>query len=457
MLVKTLQCHNLLVHVLCYSADALDTGRAIIHQSKQLSSFVLQMGPTLARVTHLHLNLPSSLSSDECDVEAAAFLKTPLLSLAASFPRLVQLAVCGRVGSSFLQSFGSLCPQLSSFYAAFKSLTSTTIQQLPTLLPHLTSLGVLPATPFEYDQSKPRISEARHSCADKEQSNEAVCNVLKACPNLLHLDTTSYSLTAEVWAALPLKILSCTTTGMELSHDGGPEPTWQQHTCINSLTFSGHAVTVEDFGHLLQGAPHLSKITMQSCTLFYMSYFTELDRFPEVLSIVNARLEAGLQLCKEGSGILKITRVAEPAMLVYITSMDNNSTILSSSLPASPKFTKLKVRDMGCTARVDISQVPRLFPNLRRVVFKGNAFHSGAIQVLAACFGLRSVEMRSCKGVTFSDVGALCMASASLRNLTCRCCKDISVRDGRMMQRQGWGGRVKVFVEHALDVGKRVC
>lgn len=167
------------------------------------------MGVALADVTHLHIDLPwSSGCINVSDIAEASFNLpglTPmlLLPLALACLRLKELTVSGPVSPSLLSAFGSACQHLTTLRAALPALAPSTLKQLGTLLPHLTSLVVLGTDAAEVFP--------RHisSCVQQKQRVHACCCALHSCPKLLALDLPAYDLTKEVWDELPPGLLSC--------------------------------------------------------------------------------------------------------------------------------------------------------------------------------------------------------------------------------------------------------
>lgn len=431
--------------------DEQDLDTAHDQQSALLKSFIAQLSQELTRVTHLHITLPYACGPATCEEEEeeSTYLTELLLPLASSFPHLVQLAVSGRVGPSIFQAFGSLCPQLNSLCASLSNLGTSTLQQLPELLPSLTSLGVMPACACEDDGLGPLLDEEEIDTEDEDMSIAAACIALQACTSLRSFDTTTYNMTAELWAALPLGMVNCATAGVgrHCYASPFPQPVWQQHLGLKRLTINKNFHSVQDLGSLLSAAPNLSSISVKRCEEYVLSVHHE-HGLHEALFVFNARLDAGLQVYAIKAGILETAVMTQPALLhtSYGRSGHHISPVFSASMPVSPRFRALKVRGRGLTTTEDVLQLARMFPCLRDIKFVDMVLDTGALQYLAACLDLKSVEMRCCQGVTLQGVAALCAASTSLGQVTCRACKDISVRDKRKMQRNGWGGAVKVQV-----------
>lgn len=199
---------------------------------------------------------------------------------------------------------------------------------------------------------------------------------------------------------------------------------------------------------LLIAAPHLSTIVSKRSSKFGLSMHREHD-LPEALGVVNARLGAGLQVFAVKAEIMEISlpiHIALHYLSCYPSTSSHMSTFFSPNMPASCKFTRLRVCGRGQAVTPDVSQCPRMLPSLRDVSFSGMAIDASSLLVLADCPALSYVKFSFCKGVTFIGVAALCASSKSLRQVMCCYCRDINVRDKRVMQRKGWGGAVKVMV-----------
>lgn len=436
-------------------ADSPAQDAADIANSARLSSFIAQLGPTLMSVTHLDVDLPNKSGPDSSETEDISSPTVSLLSLASTCPNLVQLSVAGRVGPSIFQAFGSLCPNLSCLYARLTNLTASTIQQLPALLPNLNSLGVLSEFSVEDNDRGWQVDEDAKE-ADRKSSNARACIALRACHNLTSFDTTSYDMTAEVWANLPVGLRSCTTSGVRYYPSNlPPAPNWKKHTSLNSLKVSGYFLTVQDLAQVLSAAPQLSTIIFQTrrqCALM-LSIGTGLA---DAMTIVNARLEAGLQTISLQKGLTETSNPTQMVLHMWLEASNHVSSLISASMPVFPSFTSLIITNYPGDAVCDVSLISRMLPNLQDVVFESVNLDDHKLIDLAACVALRSVKMTSCKGVTFEGVAALCGGSHTLRQVKCRWCMDLSASDARLMQRKNWGGKAKVSVVRTCVVRRGV-
>lgn len=404
--------------------------------SGRLISFLTQMGPAVSSVTHLHINLPSAAIPNHSDSSATTALTAMLLPLASACSQLVQLTVFGTIGPALLQAFGSTCPHLTSLHASLASLPTSTLEQLPALLPHLTSLSGWP-----HDDTL-GLPHGWYPSTSATLSTSACSIALKACPKLLSFDATSNNMTAELWAALPLGLTSCTTVGVggRLSSVSSPPPMWQPHVGLHTLVLSAYILSLQELVLFLAAAPSLAILVVPKEVVTVQTTIT--DGLAAELSLVDARLGAGLSIVTNSHHGKSDPSTIRLSFELIDTLM---SAFMTTSMRPLPNLTHLHFSCHGVGA--DLSQFPRVFSGLREVKFSNTTLDDGDLLSLASCSVLGSVDLAACSNVTCDGLAAMCVASSSMALLQCYECTGISPRDGRIMQRKGWGGAVRVCVD----------
>lgn len=396
----------------------------------------------LASVTHLHINQPIVSGRDTFGDVDTTVLTAEHLPLAASFPRLVKLSVSGRVGPSFLQAFGSSCPQLSTLHASLSHMATNTLQQLPTYLPNLTCLGMLPAVTV----SSVGRSQAVVEDEILELPNKISSIVLQACPKLTSFDTTCHELSHEMWNALPDGLVSCSITGLMQGSRNRADPRitiWQTHAGLRSLGISG-CMTVQGLALLLSAAPNLSVLMLRSNPQYVSTSID--DNCTNHLSLVNTKLDGQVQVTMLEDGFTKLSQPSKIALRVHVFKDSSTSPFMSEDALALPAYETLQFCGWGGNKRLDLSQLANTFPNLLVIEFRNIQLDDQDPETLAACLELRTVDFAACGGVTCAWMKELCTACKSLRQLLCSKCKGVSEKDGRAMRRKGWAGEVEVSV-----------
>lgn len=402
------------------------------------------MGPALGSIKRLNITLPSATPSPDASSITAAdrACTASLLPLASACPCLEHLTISGRFAPSLLEAFGSRCPQLCSLHASLELFSVSTLKQLPALLPCLSSLGML--------QTAAAIEARKQNCthrADNATSNAAACIALRACPNLLSFDTTAIDMTADVWAAIPAGLLSCTTGARGVwSRIPTDPPQWQQHAGLHSLTLTAGSVALHELAIFLAAAPNLSFLLVASDTLGVPIRCRDGPLIAEQLCMVDARIQAGLLIATRDSPE-GATRQSRLKLEFNVERGDLMAEFLSASEPL-PSFTKMRFHSSTEHTPGDLTDFSYVFPSLQEVDFMNIDFEEGHVEALGACTALRSVEFSVCEGVTCAGLQEVCSASTSLRQLSCYGCKDIGIKHGKSMGRKGWGGAgVQVFVD----------
>lgn len=362
-----------------------------------------------------------------------------LLPLASACPNLAQLTISGHVGQGLLQAFGELCPKLASLHASLADLSDTTLARLPTLLPSLSSLSVLPPAGNEKDAMRK---------LDHALSNRVSCIALQACNALLSFDTPSCLMTAEVWEKLPPGLLRCGASEVDrLCNSSSPSAPgrWMQHAGLKHFQLSSSAsISLQDLVLLLKAAPGLASIGVKHAQLEVTTEITAC--MAEDLLLLSKRIQAGLVFASTPDGAYGSTSLSRVALTFRLDTRSKMSTFMRAGLPELAAYTDLRFLGDQEFLAGDLSEFARVFPSLQKVRFRNVDLDASELQALARCKALWSVELGMCEGVTQTGLKAFCDASTSVRRLTCDGCRDISVEDGRAMEGEKWSKRVQVWV-----------
>lgn len=281
-----------------FGAFASLAGNALSTQLHSMASLVAQFEALITRLdapfrslNTLSLSVPSKDDTADNDLLENIPISMMLLPLAQMCPQLQQLKVAGWVGSNLLQQFGSSCPSLTSLEASLVDLSTSTLSNLCSLLPNLTSLS----STWRHG----RDTSERH-----DRRNEAFCLAMKACPRFYSLCTIPEEMTAEIWQELPaqLKTLTCYAPSDSKTWDHA----WRQHTSLSSLILERqegcHNVTIGVLELLLSAAPSLKSVRFNFAVVLE-AVFSRADA--RNLQALEQRMEAGLQLTdSEGSALL---------------------------------------------------------------------------------------------------------------------------------------------------------
>lgn len=415
---------------------------ASLKHTERLGIFIAQLGPSIKSVKLLHITLGSSTGHDICETADTIAATAMLLPLASACPLIQRLAVTGRMGPSFLQAFGTLCPQLTSLRASLTNLAPSTLALLSTLLPNLTSLCMLPSRPYYHNMIRFFYGDDTRQPADHVLSNAAACIALKSCPQLQHFDTAFYDMTEEVWAALPPGLVSCTTAGAGHGHRNipSPLPEWQPHVGLHSIGITAETLLLPELAQLLTSAPNLAFVVLnvhKTQSVFACSS----AGLEENLTCLNKRMEAGLAFVTRKSGPVFSPTPTEMVLSYVLAPGSSVSSFMAASMPALAGFTRLQFYGTVDNTAGDLAHLPRIFPSLQEVGFQNLDIDGGCLQTLASCPALTRMKLRGCEGVTRVWLTQLCAVSVSLRQLVCKGCRGISVSDGLALERKRWGRR----------------
>lgn len=310
------------------------------------------------------------------------------------------------------------------------------LQNLSTLLPHLTRLGVLD------------IKSPLSSGFTEQPSVFAACIALRACPKLLTFEARGPDMTAELWAAWPAGLTSCITPGTRGARRWDipipPLLTLQQHTGLHTLDITKFPYSLKELALYLTAALSLAVVKISLEHLFAFTRVTAAAGLTDELRVVDARVGAGLQFLTEDAW----GNVIPTHVCVDFYECQDVLKDLSTTANMMP-FTNLHHLRFNLGGRVlaELSQPPRLFPSLRELTISETTLDEGNLTTLASCAMLALLDLKACWGLTHSTVAALCAASTSLVQLRCFKCREFSDRDGRAMGRKGWAGTVRVSVD----------
>lgn len=425
-------------HLLDYVAGMQAITKANALHSAQLSSFISQMGSALSSVTHLEMQRDCTSEVVSCSLEAKEATEALLLlPLAHACPKLVQLVLPGTVGSQILQAFGSMCPNLTSLCASINALAFDTLQQLPTLLPHLTSLACLQRCPFHSPYGR---LDARNV--------SATCTALNACPQLLHFDSTPCAISETVWAALPSGLTSCAAAGVcdgwtfdRLNTDTLHRHKWPVHH-LHTLTIPTSTLTLLGLFRVLDASPSLSLLVVHFRMLRLTTKYSY--DMAEELTLVNARLAAGLKIVTKDK---EHDRLIPSKMCLWFNLGDRQvRSFMTAGMLPLPALTDIECCSHNGRVWADLSQLIRIFSGLRELKISDMKLDGSDLLILGSSTALTSLILEACNGVTRAGVSTMCAVSRSLKQLSCCSCQDISTADGQEMEREGWGGTVHVRV-----------
>lgn len=97
-------------------------------------------------------------------------------------------------------------------------------------------------------------------------------------------------------------------------------------------------------------------------------------------------------------------------------------------------------------AEADLSQLSRVFTNVRELHFSDMVPDGEDPRAIASCPHLAAVELRGCLGVAHMGLADLCAASVSLRQLRCVGCKGLFKRDMMHMRNRVCGVALQICV-----------
>ncbi|MEW5318855.1 MAG: hypothetical protein WDW38_010040 [Sanguina aurantia] len=421
------------------AADAASIKATSARLTAQLRTLITGAAPALGSINHLNITLPATCGSKEQNAAATAAMTAIVLPLARACPQLQRLTVIGRVGSGFLQYFGSKCPKLTFLETTLTDISRATLLTLPTLLPHLTSLTALSLhsrDDFQFLTAAAKQAQAR-------KNGERACIALTACPGLLSFNSGSCGMSKAMWAALPKGLASLDiptnshtmATGITL-----------HHTSLRTLGLNGASVTIHPLVELLAGAPHLTTLRLQE-ELDVELVLSKGDA--QHLQYLDSRLCAGLSVCgasgQSDSSMLRLVCDLAPIYppLQDATPMDIQHSMTKFMEPEImsrplPSFTNVEFNNEGEEEgdQGDLSQLTRVFPNVLELTVNNVELLEDA-QILIDCKSLQTLTFIDVDGVSRSSMETLCKYSKSLRSAHLIGCRGLSAEDGDWIMRTG--------------------
>lgn len=438
-----------------------DGGATLTQLSVIFTKLITQVCASLKSVKTLHIKLPSKPGPDVCenDSEETAAVSACLLPLVLACPNLVHLTIVGRVSPELLQAFGSSCPKLSSFQLVPTSQTISTLTQLSVMLPRLTHLSVLPPSWY----AKQGHHERGVSNQLLSMGYDPIRTVLVACPNLHHVETTLYEMTNDVWGALPLGLHSLVTSAPGYGKKQGlfyivPSPlvSRQQHHRLTSLMFcdSEDEIGLRELVLVLRDAPNLmelgSRNHMRVTAKSASSCATD-------LGALDARVAQGLRIVTKDNiqdyGFSQNQKHREIPLQVdfHLSRTSPWEKFITPSTTSYPSLTHVSMfsgprAQQSYSTKVDMWQLPRVFPNLAHFTAYKIALQESNFAALGACTMLEEVNIKLCTDVLCAGLTALLGTSDTLDSFSCINCKEVTRDDETAMKILGLNRAIHVSV-----------
>lgn len=331
-----------------------------------------------------------------------------------------------------------------SLQALLSALPPNTRNQFTTHFPYISSLIA-----FRFKFSRTKIQALHRGTVAGTVMVSGICSALQACPRLLSL-WLFCAITEEIWVTLPSSVTEiyiygiCTTVSR--LHALAP-PVWPQHSNLTTLGIFPVSLSLRELSILLAAAPHVRNLVLLRDTVNVSTSLTSddlTDHFIDELTLLNNRILAGLQITSLNEKDETATRVRSTIRLIFDLGINDASSFLSASM--QPLLGFAHVVFFCHSVKIDMVQVTRVFNSMRGINLTHTKLDGGGLLALGCCPSLMIVQLRCCTGVTCADVAALCAASALLREVHCKICKDMEAADGREKGRNGWGRGVQVSV-----------
>lgn len=330
---------------------------------------------------------------------------------------------------------------------------TTTLEKLPNLLPHLSSL-----TARYKPSSRPEKRQAWEA-----NNSKAVCKALKSCPGILGLDIGSLPITEDIWMALPVGLasLSCWTPA-DITRD-----VWPARAGLRKLGLKC-SLELSELVALLAAAPNLSVLQLTSphivtaslsCTHAAELQYLE-NRLFSGLALADLPPEAGPAAAAAGRAPvgscklwLSFTVLQGEREVTDKTDEDYEHEMpvfMAAHMPTPlPSFTVVEFTNeggdtmeegvMGETA--DLSHLSRVFPNLQELSITNMDLvyetKVTPVQALLKCKALRTVKLESVDGFTGGDLQVLCAGSRALRSVDLCGCRGVSIKEEERVYKAG--------------------
>lgn len=415
----------------------------------------------------LEITLPAAVGAD-LNMKAASpdSLADSLLPLASICPQLHSLNIMGQVGPDFLPHFGYCCPKIEIFEATLTGIPVSSLKQLPNILPQLTSLVSLhrPHTSSCVMQGAKQQANQKARLQAEKQAEEALCLTMKVCPAITSLDTGTFSITSDIWVAMPreLQHLSCTLP----RYIHWDDRRWGMHDNLRTLRvrhWESHKVEnlpVRILVVLLTAAPRLEVLHFPECA--EVSAVCCLGDARD-LDVLQQRMNAGLQITGShiswpvswpsvegsfGPGKIGVEFDITHSLSRGVTSdseedeeesqerqenkqMSWSAFMTSMSRPLS-SFSQLHLKDLDdviyfADMHVDLSQLPRVFPNLRMLRLNTLVIKEGDVHSLIGCELLQRVWFQRVEGFDDAGLQELCAGCKELGFAFMQACRDVEL------------------------------